>query len=276
MTASLDKLTSEQREALLHFRDQHGRSWKNQLLDGWLRAAYPGPLQQIRNSLGPEWLSKVREADFLPDDHIAYKVRKDASRNMVMLEHGDRVIEFGGIPAILNFAEESADVPQRIINELLAREGGYEGIFRPSAGSWEQLVGIRHGDPRKTVTARTEDDVWRAAAREAVTRYHLPDMCFIFMEDAGPGSYVKAVRRGEPGCFATTYDEPDTKKAEALVAHMNRKLGVSELQAECMLAGSMFGWDTLGADPERLVAKPAALGCMIEDEEENSFSCRPR
>lgn len=80
----------------------------------------------------------------------------------------------------------------------------------------------------------------------------LPEMCFIFMEAAEPGEYVRAVRRGESGCFATTYGESDPDKARALVAHMNRKLGVSELQAECMLAGSMFGWDTPGADPDRL------------------------
>lgn len=79
----------------------------------------------------------------------------------------------------------------------------------------------------------------------------LPDTCFIFEPTAKPGAYVKAVRYGESGCFATDYNETDPSKAEALVAHLNQKLGVSKLQAECMLAGSMFGWNTPGADIEK-------------------------
>lgn len=292
---------------------------------------------------------------------VEYTIRKDAGRNMVMLEHPDGVIEFGGIPAILIFAnEEGSKVPKRVIDELLAREGGYDGIIRSLPGAEEQSVRIQHGDPRWSVIAHTEDEAWLAAGEAAVSRYHrdedarsrcdrlvqamaakypqagvslgagergeyvfftqiademvpgkgekhafgvlkgedlpafadragqhlerwlrmrlglpplrpgvsarearehmgrtsvepeLPEMCFIFMEDAEPGEYVRAVRRGESGCFATTYGESDPDRARALVAHMNRKLGVSELQAECMLAGSMFGWDTPGADPDRL------------------------
>lgn len=64
VVSSLDELSAEQRSALSNFRQQHPRNWKSKLLDGWMRAAYPGPLQQIRNSLGPEWLSKVKESDF--------------------------------------------------------------------------------------------------------------------------------------------------------------------------------------------------------------------
>lgn len=55
----LECLTPEQREALIHFRNTHGRSWKTLLLQGWERSKYPGPLQQIRNQYGPEWLAKL-------------------------------------------------------------------------------------------------------------------------------------------------------------------------------------------------------------------------
>lgn len=104
----------------------------------------------------------------------------------------------------------------------------------------------------------------------------LPDMCFIFSPDAKPGKYVNAVRYGESGCFATTYDEAQPKKAEALVAHMNQKLGVSDLQVECMLAGSMFGWDTPGADPAKAsMGRKDASDEPESEEVESSLSCRP-
>lgn len=79
----------------------------------------------------------------------------------------------------------------------------------------------------------------------------LPEMCFVFAEDAQPGRFVRAVHRGERGYSPTTYDEADAAKARALVSMLNERLGVSEVQAECMLAGSMFGWDSPAADPKR-------------------------
>lgn len=56
---SLADLTPEQRDALIAFAQEHGRNWKAALISGWLRAAFPGYLQQIRNSFGPEWLTKL-------------------------------------------------------------------------------------------------------------------------------------------------------------------------------------------------------------------------
>ncbi|MBC8641681.1 ParB N-terminal domain-containing protein [Caballeronia sp. EK] len=61
---ALSALDPQQREAIIQFRQEHGRRWKHQLLQGWMRAAFPGPLQQIRNNLGPAWLVKVKDADF--------------------------------------------------------------------------------------------------------------------------------------------------------------------------------------------------------------------
>jgi len=56
---SLADLTPERRSALIAFAREHGRGWKSVLLAGWLRAAFPGYLQQIRNSHGPAWLAKL-------------------------------------------------------------------------------------------------------------------------------------------------------------------------------------------------------------------------
>ena len=55
------KLSSEQESALIRFAATHGRTWKSQLNDMWMIAAYGGHpdthlLQQVRNQLGPSWL----------------------------------------------------------------------------------------------------------------------------------------------------------------------------------------------------------------------------
>lgn len=61
--ANLSDLTAEQQEAIREFAARHGANWKQKLADGWLRAAYPGPLQQIRNERGPTWLRKLPQSD---------------------------------------------------------------------------------------------------------------------------------------------------------------------------------------------------------------------
>jgi hypothetical protein len=57
--ATLQDLTMEQAAALTEFRLNNGPDWKEKLLAGWMIAAFPGPLQQIRNDLGPAWLDKL-------------------------------------------------------------------------------------------------------------------------------------------------------------------------------------------------------------------------
>lgn len=59
MRRTYPDLTEEQAAALEAFAAQHGADWRRKLNDGWLRAAYPGPLQQVRNQFGPTWLAKV-------------------------------------------------------------------------------------------------------------------------------------------------------------------------------------------------------------------------
>lgn len=63
MTARLSDLTPEQREALAAFAREHGPTWRQRLADGWLVAAFPGPLQQIRNQRGPTWLRALPSSE---------------------------------------------------------------------------------------------------------------------------------------------------------------------------------------------------------------------
>lgn len=72
-------LTERQQQAIDVFRTSKGRNWKSVLRANWERANYPGvsqddaaALQQVRNSLGPEWLNKYKPSEARP------QVRKGA------------------------------------------------------------------------------------------------------------------------------------------------------------------------------------------------------
>ena len=80
----------------------------------------------------------------------------------------------------------------------------------------------------------------------------LPEMCFVVLSDGEPGQMVGIVRRGEMGCHLTDYGCQTAEAAKIIVDRQNRRLGVTELQAQCMHAGSLFGWDKPGADPEAM------------------------
>jgi hypothetical protein len=51
--------TLAQIDALLDFAYCHGRCWRSDLHAQWLYGTAVGELQQLRNSFGPTWLSRV-------------------------------------------------------------------------------------------------------------------------------------------------------------------------------------------------------------------------
>ena len=58
-------LTAEQIQALANFAKANGRNWKQALRDAWMAGGYDattgsyidGPLQNLRNTFGPSWLT---------------------------------------------------------------------------------------------------------------------------------------------------------------------------------------------------------------------------
>ena len=63
-------LTREQREAVVAYQQKHGDDWKDKLSNAWATGKYKGmdkeqsaSLQQVRNTLGPEWLAEVKDED---------------------------------------------------------------------------------------------------------------------------------------------------------------------------------------------------------------------
>ncbi len=76
----------------------------------------------------------------------------------------------------------------------------------------------------------------------------LPDLCFTFLCTNPPGKFIGAIKRGESGYYKTSYDETDPVKAQALVKHLNSsRLGLTDAQVLAMEVGSMFGWNSPGA-----------------------------
>lgn len=72
-------LTERQQQAIDVFRSSKGRNWKSVLRANWERANYPGvshgdaaALQQVRNTLGPEWLNKYKPAEATPRNKGRY------------------------------------------------------------------------------------------------------------------------------------------------------------------------------------------------------------
>lgn len=179
------------------------------------------------------------------------------NNNAVLLTRAewDNQIMFGGVPAIRSYADEHPEVPRSVIDELLARDAGFTCVQEGDA--WV----VRDKAATQVMVAANEDDAWRDAATESVRLYEsrewgkrplsevLPEFCLVVIPELGPGNYVCAIRRGERGYSPTTYDVDDVEKAKTLVEHVNKRLGVTDLQAECMTIGSMCGWGVPGAHP---------------------------
>lgn len=79
----------------------------------------------------------------------------------------------------------------------------------------------------------------------------LPSTAYVFLEHGEPGERIGAVKRGIQGYWRTTLDDPSWTAREARdeVRRLNALLHISPLLQECMLAGSIFGFDVPSANP---------------------------
>lgn len=79
---------------------------------------------------------------------------------------------------------------------------------------------------------------------------NLPEFCLVFRSGHAPGQRIAEVRRGETGYWPVS-GLPDATDDEALqtVRKVNEELGLDGIQAHCMKMGSLFGFETPGADP---------------------------
>lgn len=71
-------------------------------------------------------------------------------------------------------------------------------------------------------------------------KYNLPDLCFA--ENITEPGKIVVIKYGESGYYDSEYTGD--------CMELNEGIGVTEEQMRAMVAGSMFGWDVPGANPE--------------------------
>lgn len=74
----------------------------------------------------------------------------------------------------------------------------------------------------------------------------LPERCYATLPS--DKDQVIVIKRGEKGHFyKTDIRGNEYISGEQLAKELNDRIGVTEREAECMLIGSIFGWDVPGA-----------------------------
>jgi len=77
-------------------------------------------------------------------------------------------------------------------------------------------------------------------------RSSLPETCYSVL----PGTHdIVLLKKGDSGYYKTDITASNIDEAKEIVEEYNAKCNISKAQAEAMQAGSMFGWEVPGADP---------------------------
>lgn len=78
-------------------------------------------------------------------------------------------------------------------------------------------------------------------------RNELPDACFSILPSTGQLIIIKKV---ESGYYPSEWDTGNREENRDIASSHNVSRGISDMQESAMLSGSMFGWDTPGANPQ--------------------------
>ena len=82
---------------------------------------------------------------------------------------------------------------------------------------------------------------------EPMRRNELPETCFSILPSSGQ---LIIIRCGERGYYPSGWDTGNREENREIASSHNVRRGITDIQEAAMLAGSMFGWNTPGANPQ--------------------------
>ena len=82
---------------------------------------------------------------------------------------------------------------------------------------------------------------------EPMPRNELPETCFSILPSSGQ---LIIIRCGERGYYPSEWDAGNREENREIASSHNVRRGITDIQEAAMLAGSMFGWNTPGANPQ--------------------------
>lgn len=96
----------------------------------------------------------------------------------------------------------------------------------------------------------------------------LPKVCHSVLPSSGE---LIILRRGEPGYYAVTDSGTDRERNQKTADRNNGDRQITRGQAAAMLHGSLFGWDTPGADPANYTfdGSPLWQGAVSDERSES-------
>ena len=82
---------------------------------------------------------------------------------------------------------------------------------------------------------------------EPMRRNELPETCFSILPSSGQ---LIIIRCGERGYYPSEWDTGSREENREIASSHNARRDITDIQEAAMLAGSMFGWNTPGANPQ--------------------------
>ena len=78
-------------------------------------------------------------------------------------------------------------------------------------------------------------------------RNELPDTCFSVLPSTGQ---LIIIIKSESGYYPSEWDTGNREENRDIASSHNARRGITDIQEAAMLAGSIFGWNTPGANPQ--------------------------